>query len=191
MTQETPREMVWKDDAPGDTSDGHHTFTELYAHRRALTAALAAGAAVAEDAWRSKAHHPDDDPMFDGCFIVGIELPTGTITYHYKIEFWDDFATVPELEHAPKWDGAGPDETITRLLGAVATFAAEESEEVPVEEITGDAAEGKALHAFADGQPYVFVVADLSGEGIGLRVASEHDTGTVKAILARTLDALG
>jgi hypothetical protein len=121
--QDQPRQMVFKDDAPSDTSDGHHTFTELYEHRRALTAALAVGAATMGDAWRSKAHHPDDDPMFDGCFIVGLELPTSTITYHYKIEFWDDFATVPELEHARKWDGAGPDATVTRLLELVRSAA--------------------------------------------------------------------
>jgi hypothetical protein len=98
-------------------SDGHHTFGELYAHRRALTAVLAASAGSMGDAWRSKAHHPDDDPMFEGgYFIVGINLPTGTITYHYKLKYWDDFAAVPELEHAPKWDGATPADTVTRLL---------------------------------------------------------------------------
>lgn len=106
-----------------EITDGRHTFGELYAHRRALTAVLAASAGSMDDAWRSRAHHPDDDPMFEGCFIVGIELPTGTITYHYKIEFWDDFAAVPVLEHAPKWDGAGPDETVTRLLELAAQVA--------------------------------------------------------------------
>lgn len=98
-------------------SDGHHTFGELYDHRRALTAVLAAEAASAGDSWRSKAHHPDDEPMFEGgYFIVGIELPTGTITYHYKLHHWDDFAAVPEREHAPKWDGAMPGDTVRRLL---------------------------------------------------------------------------
>jgi len=111
------REMVFKDEAPGDTSDGHHTFRELYEHRRALTAVLAAAAATDNESWRSRRHHPDDDPMFEGgYFIVGIELPTGTITYHYKLKHWDDFAAVPERPHAPKWDGASPDDTITRLL---------------------------------------------------------------------------
>jgi hypothetical protein len=100
-----------------EVSDGYHTFGELYDHRRALTAVLAASAGSMGDAWRSKAHHPDDDPMFEGgYFIVGIVLPTGTITYHYKLKHWDDFAAVPELEHAPKWDGATPDDTVTRLL---------------------------------------------------------------------------
>lgn len=113
---ETPRQMVFKDNAPGDTSDGDHTFNDLYAHRRALTAVLAASAASFGDSWRSKAHHPDDSPMFDGYFIVGLVLPTGLITYHYQLEHWDDFAAVPEREHAPKWDGATPDQTVERLL---------------------------------------------------------------------------
>lgn len=97
-------------------SDGYHTFGDLYEHRRALTAALAA--ALPDCCWRSKAHHPDDSPMFEGgYFIVGIDLPgVGTITYHYKLSHWDDFAGVPELPHAPKWDGAAPDATVTRLL---------------------------------------------------------------------------
>lgn len=98
-------------------SDGFHTMKELYDHRRALTAVLAAAASTAGDSWRSKAHHPDDSPMFKGgYFIVGIDLPTGTITYHYKLSHWDDFAAVPELEHAPKWDGATPGDSVTRLL---------------------------------------------------------------------------
>lgn len=98
-----------------EITDGHHTFGELYDHRRALTAALCK--ALSLDAWRSKAHHPDDDPMFEGgYFIVGINLPSGTITYHYKLSHWDDFAGVIELEHAPKWDGAPPSATVERLL---------------------------------------------------------------------------
>jgi hypothetical protein len=102
---------------PTKLTDGFHTMEELYEHRRALTAVLAAAAATEGDSWRSKAHHPDDDPMFaGGYFIVGINLPTGVITYHYKLSHWDDFATVPELEHAPKWDGATPGGSVTRLL---------------------------------------------------------------------------
>ena len=101
---------------PEQLTDGFHTMEELYEHRRALTAVLA-GFAAPGAAWRSKQHHPDDSPMFEGgYFIVGIELGTGTITYHYKLTHWDDFAAVPEREHAPKWDGATPDDTVTRLL---------------------------------------------------------------------------
>jgi len=99
----------------GQISDGFHTFGELYDHRRALTAALAS--ALNFSSWRSKAHHPDDDQMFDGYFIVGIDFPDqGTITYHYKLKHWDDFSDVLVLEYAPKWDGAPPSESVTRLL---------------------------------------------------------------------------
>lgn len=102
-------------------SDGFHTFGELYEHRRALTAALVATGKF--PAWRSKQHHPDDDPMFEGgWFIVGIELPTGTITYHYELKHWDEFHFgTDDLEHAPKWDGALANETPRRLLAWVAS----------------------------------------------------------------------
>lgn len=107
-------------------SDGFHTFGDLYDHRRALTAVLASAAASEGDSWRSKAHHPEDSPMFEGgYFVVGINLPTGVITYHYKLSHWDDFEAVPELEHAPKWDGAAPSVTVDRLLELAHTVAQE------------------------------------------------------------------
>lgn len=62
--------------------------------------------------------------MFEGgYFIVGIELPTGSVRYHFKLKHWDDFAAVPELEHAPKWDGSMPADTVTRLLATARLVA--------------------------------------------------------------------
>lgn len=101
-----------------EVRDDYHTLDELYDHRRALTAALAS-AMSGQDAvaWRSKAHHPDDDPIYEGYFIVGIDLgDVGTITYHYALEHWHDFRGVLVLDQAPKWDGATPEDTVTRLL---------------------------------------------------------------------------
>lgn len=110
----------WPKPVDENTSDGYHTFRELYNHRRALTAALAKTVNELvwreQVVWRSRLHHPEDGPMFDGEFIVGIDLPNGTIRYHYANQYWDDFWEIPELEHAPKWDGAGPELTVTRLL---------------------------------------------------------------------------
>lgn len=98
-----------------NVSDGYHTFGELYDHRRALTASLMR--AMPGLSWRSKRHHPDDGPMFEGgYFIVGMTLPVGQISYHYKLSHWDDFDGVAELRHAPKWDGHDGPETIRRLL---------------------------------------------------------------------------
>ena len=101
-----------------NTSDGYHTFRELYDHRRALTAALML---LAESegfctTWRSRAHHPDDTPCYEGYFIVGMNIGGGVITYHYANQYWDDFKHIPELPHAPKWDGEGPSDTVERLI---------------------------------------------------------------------------
>lgn len=100
---------------PGSASDGYHTFNELYEHRRALTAALAVIGSINGDSWRSKQHHPEDGPMFDGSFIVGIELPAGTISYHYPLSAWDEFDGVPEVESAPEWDGHTAQDVVARL----------------------------------------------------------------------------
>jgi hypothetical protein len=95
-------------------SDGYHTFGELYAHRRALMLVLMRSHPA--DSWRSREHHPADGPMFDGDFIVGIDAPTGGIRYHVGVEHWSMFDFAITLPHAPKWDGAGPDATVERLL---------------------------------------------------------------------------
>jgi hypothetical protein len=95
-------------------SDGFHTFGELYDQRRALTAALVKS--NPEISWRSLEHHPDDKPMFEGYFIVGMDLPTGQISYHYNLSHWDDFHGIVIFKHAPKYDGHTPELTVERLL---------------------------------------------------------------------------
>ena len=95
----------------GDTSDGYHTFNELYHHRAVLFSVICN--ARPDIAWKSKKHH--DVTMYDGMFIVGIETPEGQATYHYDIEpYWSMFR-VNELEYAPEWDGHTSDEAIRRI----------------------------------------------------------------------------
>ena len=95
----------------GDTSDGYHTFNELYHHRAVLFSVIVK--AFPDLAWKSKKHH--DGTMYDGMFIVGINTPHGQATYHYDIEpYWDMFRC-PELERAPEWDGHTPEEAINRI----------------------------------------------------------------------------
>lgn len=94
----------------GETSDGYHTFNELYEHRHALFASLLK--CYPDKAWKSKKH--DDGTMFDGWFIAGIETREGQATYHIPLRLWDDFQA--EVIHvAPKWDGHTPDDVIKRL----------------------------------------------------------------------------
>jgi len=95
----------------GDTSDGYHTFNELYHHRAMLFSVIVRD--HADLAWKSKAHH--DGTMYDGMFIVGIETPQGQATYHYDIDpYWDMFEC-KELDRAPEWDGHTPDQAIERI----------------------------------------------------------------------------
>ena len=95
----------------GDTSDGYHTFNELYHHRAILFSVICNERP--EVAWKSKRHH--DGTMYDGMFIVGIDTPEGQATYHYDIDpYWDLFR-VKELELAPEWDGHTSSEAIRRI----------------------------------------------------------------------------
>jgi hypothetical protein len=113
--------LVAIDKAPAHTSDGYHTFEELYAHRNALTAYLwtMLGALLVPgeppEVWKTRRHHPDDPEMYEDYFLVGADLPTGTIGYHMPIEFWG-LVHCPEIEHAPKYSGYSPDDVVTRIM---------------------------------------------------------------------------
>lgn len=107
------RRILGEIEMAGDLSDGYHTFNELYDHRALLTAALFVS--VWQFSWRSKAHHPDDQPMYDGYFIAGHSVGGGEITYHYPLKYWDLFDTLETLDHAPKWDGETPAQGLERL----------------------------------------------------------------------------
>lgn len=94
-------------------SDGHHSFEELYHHRILLFATICN--LLPDISWKSKNHHPDDDLIFNGCFIAGINTNNGEASYHIKLKYWDIF-NVRELEHAPKFSGYSPEESIQRIL---------------------------------------------------------------------------
>jgi len=95
----------------GSTSDGYHTFDELYRHRGILFALICAD--HKEIAWKSKKHH--DGTMYDGMFLCGIDTPYGQATYHMDLEpFWN-MIKVRELETAPEWDGHTPDMALNRI----------------------------------------------------------------------------
>lgn len=95
----------------GETSDGYHTFNELYHHRAVLFSVIVRDHRAL--AWKSRLHN--DGTMYDDMFIVGIDTPSGQATYHYDIEpYWEMF-DCKELERAPEWDGHTPDEAIARI----------------------------------------------------------------------------
>lgn len=95
----------------GATSDGYHTFDELYHHRAVLFSVIEA--TFPGRSWKSLHHH--DGTMYDGMFIVGIDTPAGPATYHYDVEpYWDMFPC-EVLDRAPEWDGHTPDDAIERI----------------------------------------------------------------------------
>lgn len=125
-------EYVRKDKATGDTSDGYHTFDELYEHRTGLLMALCNvladyylsvfdRASYEARLFKSRRHH--DGSMYDGMFIVGINCAGNPkseqvwATWHCEDRWWHRF-NVPELDRAPEWDGHTPAEALARLVDA-------------------------------------------------------------------------
>ena len=109
----------------GQVSDGCHTFEELYYYRLLYNAAFfnnlafydnwVGGSWIVEyDVHKSKHHHDGEDCFDGGWFIVMAELPTGQISNHYELKYWDLF-NIPEKERANKWDGHTPAEAAERL----------------------------------------------------------------------------
>ena len=109
----------------GATSDGYHTFDELYHHRAVLFSVIVA--TFPGRSWKSLHHH--DGTMYDGMFIVGIDTPAGPATYHYDVEpYWDMFLC-EVLDRAPEWDGHTPDDAIERIGTLRDVLQAEVNEE--------------------------------------------------------------
>lgn len=96
----------------GDLSDGYHTFNDLYFQRLVLFATIVNQ--NSSISWKSKKHE-DGENCFDGnWFIVGIDTPEGSYTYHYELKYWDMFHCM-ELQTGKHWDGH-TDKDVTRLL---------------------------------------------------------------------------
>ena len=94
-------------------SDKWHTFGDLYMQRLYLFSIICSQ--NRDISWKSKKHFDNEnDPMFNGDFIVGINTPMGPASYHFKLEFWNLF-DVEEVPNAPRYDGYTPQEALERL----------------------------------------------------------------------------
>lgn len=108
----------------GETSDGYHTFNELYRYRMLYHAAFVNQMKIDQEefmddsfqGWTVKSwKHSDGALCFGGgWFIVVTTLPTGQISNHYEEQHWDLFQ-VPEVEIPPEYDGHTPAEAADRL----------------------------------------------------------------------------
>lgn len=109
--QEVICEIAGVDDI-GELSDGFHTFNSLYEQRMILFAALVR--AYKDKAWKSYKHEDGEYCFGGGWFIVGIDTPEGSYTYHYENKYWYvfDCVTLPRAKH---WDGH-TDKDVARLM---------------------------------------------------------------------------
>lgn len=97
----------------GELSDGFHTFNGLYEQRMILFAALVK--AYKDKAWKSYRHEDGEYCFGGGWFIVGIDTPEGSYTYHYENKYWDMFDCV-DLPRGKHWDGHTEADAETRLM---------------------------------------------------------------------------
>jgi len=100
-----------------NTSDGYHTFKELYEFRLLYNAALfneftKQGLYNVQKSIR----HCDGELCFGGgWFVVICKLPTGQITNHYELEHWNKFKC-PDFEKPTiEFDGHNANDVATRL----------------------------------------------------------------------------
>ena len=98
------------------TSDGYHTFKELYEFRKLYNACLFNEWALqgAYEVHKSEKHNDGELCFGGGWFIVMANLPTGQISNHYEMKEWDLFM-VPVREIADKWDGHSAQDVADRL----------------------------------------------------------------------------
>lgn len=115
-------------DITGETSDGYHTFNELYEFRKVYNAALFNEWGKTDVFYKdgqprhktnyvhkSWKHHDGELCFGGGWFIVVAILPTGQITNHYEAKDWDLFK-IPETETALfEFDGHTPQDVLDRL----------------------------------------------------------------------------
>ena len=105
-------EKLEKEIKDGTLSDGYHTFNELYEQRMYLFATIVNQ--NKDKSWKSFKHE-DGKLCFDGdWFVVGIDTPKGSYTYHYENKYWNLF-DCQYLEVAKHWDGH-TDKDVSRLL---------------------------------------------------------------------------
>ena len=128
-----------------DVSDGFHTFRQLYYQRMMLFATI-----VKQNsgrAWKSLRHEDGELCFGGGWFIVGIDTPEGSYTYHYEDNYFSLF-DCEELECGKHWDGH-TEKDVTRLLSLPKTQLSQEG-------TTFDMISRQAAIDALDEEPYVW-----------------------------------
>lgn len=102
----------------GEMTDGYHSFNELYEYRLLYNAALFNEFARQGlyKVHKSKLHSDGEIPFGNpNWFIVMAELPTGQISNHYEMKYWNLFK-IPEQERSNPYDGHSPVDVAERMM---------------------------------------------------------------------------
>lgn len=99
-----------------NTSDGYHTFKELYEYRLLYNANLFNewGSLDSYSVHKSKKHSDGEFCFGGGWFVVMAQTPYGQISNHYELKDWDLF-NIREQELADVWDGHTPKDVAETL----------------------------------------------------------------------------
>lgn len=101
-----------------DMSDGFHTFKEYETFKTLYNAAFFNCIVGKYKVCKSIYHDDGKKPFNGGYFVVYAELPTGQISNHYELKYWNLF-NIPIVDKAPKWDGHTSFDVMSRMLGFV------------------------------------------------------------------------
>lgn len=106
----TQEEKIRKEEKKitGETSDGYHTFNELYEHRHLLFLHLM----KRNYGWKTLFHA--DGTMFEGMFLACANLGDTTVDYHLPLKYWD-LCEAEVIDKAPEWDGHTSYDVLQRL----------------------------------------------------------------------------
>lgn len=147
-----------------DLSDGFHTFRQLYYQRMMLFATIVKQ--NKDRAWKSLRHEDGELCFGGGWFIVGIDTPEGSYTYHYENNYFSLF-DCEELERGKHWDGH-TEKDVTRLL----SLSAGEDANVP----SNDTISRKmAIDAIEFGITYAKAINKETGEVVELFAESNDE----------------
>jgi len=97
-----------------NTSDGFHTFKELYEHRFGLFIALCRHLVnePGRSVWRSRLN--SDGASWPGWFVAGIGEGRGGITYHLPDRLWERMDFAKTIDRGI-WDGHTSNDVLERL----------------------------------------------------------------------------
>lgn len=100
-----------------NTSDGYHTFKELYEFRLLYNANLFNewSKQGLYDVHKSTRHYEGDECFGGGWFVVVATLPEGQISNHYEMKDWDLFHCEAVEKAKNPWDGHTAQDIAKRL----------------------------------------------------------------------------